>query len=325
MLKVGLIGCGGIGAIHARCWLNMEHEVHLAAIADTNTERAEKYASKTGTKIYKSADELIKNEKLDIVDICLPTFLHAKYALMAMDYVPNIIIEKPICLKEEEALILEQKQKETGALVQVAHVVRFMYPYQYLKEIVDQKIYGKIIAGSFHRISPRPMWMQGHDDPNRTGTMAVDMHIHDVDFIRHLMNCEADHIDSWAVKDNNGIIQHIWSAYHYGNAVLTAEGSWDYPVSLAFEQSFRVRLENAAIKLEKDGSLTVYTNDGDVITPNIGDSQHMDLGINVTDIAPYMNEIKYFLENIKNNNNNGIASLKNAIASLRVVLKECFD
>ena len=321
MLKVGLIGCGGIGAVHARCWLAMSDKVQLVALADVSTERAQQYADQCGARVYTDGFQMLETEDLDVVDICVPTFLHTEYVIRAMKHVKNIIVEKPVCLKEKEAELLEKTQKETGALVQVGHVVRFMDAYKYLKETVSAGEYGKVIAGNFSRISPRPMWMKGHDDMDRTGTMALDMHIHDVDFIRYLIGQEPENMRSWAVRDKEGIVQHIWTSYSFGDALLTAECSWDYPVSLPFMQTFRVRLERAAIMLDAVGILTVYPEEGDPFVPQLGAKEEMDLGINVSDLGPYMNEMGYFVENIQAGKE-GIGSLSEAIASFRLVWKE---
>lgn len=125
MYKVGLIGCGGIGAVHAECWLSMKQDVQLVALSDTMLSRAEKFADRVGAKVYSDGYEMLETEELDIVDICLPTFLHTRYLEKAMQHVKNVIIEKPICLTEKEAQTLLDAEKRTGALVQVAHVVRF--------------------------------------------------------------------------------------------------------------------------------------------------------------------------------------------------------
>lgn len=321
MLKVGLIGCGGIGAVHALCWLAMKDKARIVAIADVNTMRAQQFADECGATVYTDGFKMLDEETLDVVDICVPTFLHTDYVIRAMERVENIIVEKPICLNEEDVHRLLKAKEESGALVQVGHVVRFMGAYQYLKEVVGSGEYGKIIAGNFARISPRPVWMKGHDDIDRTGTMALDMHIHDVDYIRYLMESEPEKMNSWAVKDEEGIVQHIWTSYRFGDALLTAECSWDYPVGMPFMQTFRVRLDKAAIVLDADGILTVYPEEGVKFFPQLEEKEEMDLGINVSDLGPYMNEIRHFLENIQVGKE-GITSLSEAIASFRLVRQE---
>lgn len=320
-LKVGLIGCGGIGAVHAECWLALSDKVQLTAIADVSLDRAREYAQKSDARVYDDGFKMLEKEELDVVDICVPTFLHAEYVIKAMSYVRNVIVEKPVCLKDEEVQKMLEAQEKTGALVQVAHVVRFMDAYAFLKKMVSSGEYGRVISGKFSRFSPRPKWMKGHDDLDRTGGMAMDLHIHDVDYIRYLMG-EPDSISAWKVRDKAGIIQYIWGAYCFKDAVLVAEGSWDYPDELPFTQSFRVRMEKAAVVLDETGVLTVYPEEGEKWMPELDRKEEMNMGINVSDLSPYLKEIKYFIENIQTGNKEGITSLSEAAASLRLVLKE---
>lgn len=95
MLKVGLIGVGGISGAHIPVWESME-DVELTALCDIRQERMEPYPEKHH---YTKLDEMLKNEKLDILDICLPTYLHADYAVRAMEKGIHVLCEKPVSLK----------------------------------------------------------------------------------------------------------------------------------------------------------------------------------------------------------------------------------
>ena len=119
MLKIGLIGCGFMGAMHAEAWLRLFDRAQLVAIADGNAERVKPFAER-GVRIYTDADEMLKEERLDVVDICTPTALHAPYLLKAMEQVHDVIVEKPLCLTVEETDILSEVQKRTGTRVQVS-------------------------------------------------------------------------------------------------------------------------------------------------------------------------------------------------------------
>ena len=103
---------------------------------------------------------------------------------------------------------------------------------------------------------------------------------------------------------------------------MIAEGSWDYPDKMPFAATFRVRLERAALVLDDKGVLTVYPEGEEAFVPDIAPKQTMDLGINVSDIRPYLNEMRYFVETIQVGNKEGIASLREAVASFRLVWKE---
>ncbi|MBO5657668.1 MAG: hypothetical protein J6R94_05745, partial [Agathobacter sp.] len=101
-----------------------------------------------------------------------------------------------------------------------------------------------------------------------------------------------------------------------------AEGSWNYTSGMPFAQTFRVRLERATVVLSEDGGLKLYPEQGGVILPEIGAKEEMDMGINVSDMGPYLNEIKYFIETIEQQNFDGIVPLSEAIASFRLAKRE---
>ena len=157
MLKVGLIGCGFMGAMHANCYKNIEG-VEIVAVADIRKEKAEELAKDTNATIYGDGKELIANANVDMIDICLPTFLHAEYAILAMDKVKYVFVEKPVALSVEEGKKMIEKSKKTGCQVQVGQVIRFWDEYVELKKIVESGVYGKVINANFRRLSPRPDW-----------------------------------------------------------------------------------------------------------------------------------------------------------------------
>ena len=81
MLKIGLVGCGGISGAHVPGWQALD-DCEIVAICDVRQEMMDKYP---GPRQYLSFDEMLQKEELDIVDICLPTFLHPDYAIKAME------------------------------------------------------------------------------------------------------------------------------------------------------------------------------------------------------------------------------------------------
>ena len=183
MLKVGLIGCGFMGAMHANCYKNIEG-VEIVALADIRNEKAIALAEGTNAKLFADGMDLIENADVDIIDICLPTYLHAKYALAAMDKVKYLFVEKPVTLTPDEADELIKKSEKTGCNVQVGQVIRFWDEYVALKDMLASGDYGKVINANFRRLSPRPDWGWNNWllDNKLSGGAAQDLHIHDIDF-----------------------------------------------------------------------------------------------------------------------------------------------
>lgn len=323
MLTVGLVGCGGMGSMHLNCYLAMPDRVKVTCIAEGNTAKAEPVAGRIGAKLYASADELLENEKPDIIDICLPTFLHAKYAAMAMEKGCALFLEKPVCLTAEEADRLLEVKRRTGARVQVGHVVRFGDAYRWLKEAADAGTYGRVLSGSFERLSFLPKWAGTNlTDYRRSGTVALDMHIHDIDFVRWLMGGDPDSVSAAAVRDTEGVIEQIFAAYRYGDAVITAEGGWDFPDSFPFRAAFRVKLERATAVF--DGKLTVYPADGEPFTPVFPPrfKGKADLGMNVSDMGGYYLELDRFVSDLEKGIEPLSAPMEDAVAAARIAWKE---
>ena len=85
MIKVGLIGCGFMGGMHAACYKALQAlGVQVTAVADVRASYAQEVAAKSDAKIYETGMELIEKADVDVVDICLPTQLHVSHAVAAM-------------------------------------------------------------------------------------------------------------------------------------------------------------------------------------------------------------------------------------------------
>ena len=182
MIKVGLIGCGFMGVMHANCYKNIDGVI-LGAVADVRREKAEELAN--GAEIFSDGLDLINNADVDVIDICLPTYLHAEYAIKAMEKVKYLFVEKPVALNNEQAKLMIEKSKETGCQVQVGQVIRFWDEYVELKKIIESGKYGKVVNANFRRISPTPTWgwQDWLLDTRRSGGAPQDLHIHDTDYV----------------------------------------------------------------------------------------------------------------------------------------------
>ena len=128
MLKVGLVGVGGISGAHIPAWEEMA-DAELVALCDIRSERMEKFSEK---RCYTDFDEMLANEELDILDICLPTYLHADFAVKAMEKGINVITEKPISLKEEDIDRVYKTAEKNNVKFMVAQVLRFWPEYELL-------------------------------------------------------------------------------------------------------------------------------------------------------------------------------------------------
>ncbi len=309
MLRVGIIGCGCMGNRHSICYENLRDDVKIVAVADCVEEKAKEIAEKFGAKIYKTGMELMDSEELDYVDICLPTYLHTEHAVYAMEQGLNVFLEKPVCLNEEEAKLLLETQKKTGVKVQIGQVVRFDKAVIWLKEAVEKGTYGKLIHGSFHRLSAFPAWgwENWFADYKKSGTAALDLHVHDTDLVRYIMGEPTD-VNSVASRDKDGVIQHIFSTFKYDDTIINVEGGWNYDPGFGFSSGYRVKLEKATAVFT-GSELLVHTNDGETIRHD-------------TKCDEYWYELKAFIDHINAGDEIKVAPLNEGIESVRLVWKE---
>ena len=322
MLKIGLIGAGFMGSMHASCYAALGQPI--AAVADLRPEKRQEMADKYGCAVYETGMELIEKAQVDVIDICLPTYLHTRHALAAMEKAPAVFIEKPVALTVEEGEALIAAQKKTGAKVMVGQVIRLWDEYMWLKAAAEDGRYGKIVTGTFKRVSPLPTW--GWDgwltDPARSGSSALDMHIHDCDFIRSLCG-DPQTFHTAVSRDASGKIIHTVTAYGYGDTTIFAEGIWDYPATFPFAMEFRVMFEKATVCMEH-GELTVYTDDG-VEHPEYkheATGTIVEGGGNISDLGAYFNELQYFTQTLEAGKEIEINTLPEAVKSLKLVLAE---
>lgn len=288
MLKVGLVGVGGISGAHIPVWEEMEN-AELIAICDIRTERMEKYPQK---RHYTDFDEMLEKEQFDIIDICLPTYLHADFAVKAMEKGINVITEKPISLKKEDVERVYSTAKKNNVKFMVAQVLRFWPEYVLLKEIYDTKKYGKLLSGSMIRLGGIPKWSWDGwmSDEKRSGLVPFDLHIHDLDFMVYAFGMPKVTYQYRSKLPNQ---DYICLNYDFGDFSIHSEASWyapDYP----FKAEFRFQFEDAIVSNE-NGKMIIMKNDNTVI--DLSQEAEGDTGnINLPKSNAYANEIHYFAD-----------------------------
>lgn len=294
MLKVGLVGVGAISGSHIPTWLKNEN-TELVAICDIRPEQMEQYED---IKHYTSYDEMLENEELDIIDICVPTFLHVEFSLKALTKGINVLCEKPVSLKNDDATMLYRVAKENNVKFMVAQVLRFWNEYVALKEIYDTKKYGNLLSGSMIRLSARPKWSWDHwyTDEKRSGLVPFDLHIHDADFMVYAFGKPVS-VNSY--RSNTPTQDYVNAVYNFGDFSICAEASW-YASPYPFVAEFRFQFEKAVVANE-NGAFKIYEADGDVIDFS-ADNTCEKSDISIPKSNGYQNEIEYFIDCVLNDN-----------------------
>ncbi len=285
MIKAALLGFGGIvkGAhLPAYKALAEMGKVELVAACDIRPE-----AFTEGVQLnigdgnsdgfsdlhtYTDLEEMLQNEEIDFIDICVPTYLHKKYALELFGRGYLVLSEKPMALSYEDCQ--EMVSAADGRLM-IGQCLRFSPQYLYAKEVIEAGTYGKVTGATFRRLSAPPTW--GWDnwfmDPSRSGGVIFDLHVHDLDIIRFLFG-EPKAVS--CVAGGHQITEDAFaiSRMDYDGMSVFAEGRWDQ-VNMPFKAEYTVSLEKATIELA-GGVVTVYPYEGEPFRPEIaGDDMYM--------------------------------------------------
>ena len=193
-LRVGIIGCGRISVMHFESAVGLE-EVELVACADIKPERADEAAKKYGIHAYYSYEEMIEKEELDLVQLCLPHYLHSKVAIYAMEHGLDVITEKPMDVDLESAERAVAVSKATGRKFGVISQCRYNNSAQLVKRAVKRGKLGKIISARSTLTWARPDDYYERSDWKGTwdkegGGVVIDQAIHSIDLVRWIIDDE---------------------------------------------------------------------------------------------------------------------------------------
>lgn len=254
---------------------------------------------------YTDVNKMCEKETLDMVDICLPTPLHAPMAIDMLGRGYHVLSEKPMARSYKDCLAMLDAAEKSGKQLMIGQCLRF-YP-QYLKDTVESGRYGKVLSAFFERISRPPIWgwQNWFMDEAKSGGCLLDMHIHDIDMTRFLFGepkavaCNVLNIYSGCDTVNT------WLFYEDGKLVC-ANGDWALPDSSGFRPAYRVNLEKAAIVFDK-GEVTVFEKDGTVHKPEL------------PKLDGFTNEIDYFVDIIENNRENTVNPAKSTAMTIKLI------
>lgn len=180
-VKAGVAGVGAIGQNHARIYSELDH-ADLVAVYDTDVNRAKEITAKYGGTPTQSLDDFAA--MVDAASVATPTITHREIGSKLLEADCHVLVEKPIADSRDDAKALIDLAHEKGKILQVGHIERFNPVMSQLEARLDAP---KFIES--HRLSPFP---------KRSLDIGVvlDLMIHDLEIILHLVNSEVKHIDA---------------------------------------------------------------------------------------------------------------------------------
>ena len=334
MLKVGIIGLGNIGVdAHLKAYNKIKEEggpVEVVAVCDELEVRlAEVREQGQNFREYRSVDEMLKAEqgKLDYVDICLPTYLHAEVAIKAMEMGYNVLSEKPMAINTEAAEAMVEAKNRTGKKLMIAYCNRFYKGARFIKDIIDSGELGKPLYAEFRHMggSVRPMGRNKNKwfwDKNLSGGATLDYHIHNVDVIRWMFGVpNAVSVAGISTDDVKVNGYDILSAnFMYDGMWVNAIAQWTGPNRSKFDNRVvHVNFEHGYVRCERtEGRQVLIKSVQNVLGEPAVETFHNEL----IPFTAYYEEILYFCDCLINNKEPLNDLPEDSVDSIRIVMAE---
>ena len=309
MKKVAILGFGFMGMTHAENILK-NSELELVAIVDKNPKAIEeKLIRQTGNfatgaidqdalsqiRSYSRIDDCLAYEELDAVYICVHTDLHFEMTRKVLLQGKHVFLEKPFCLDLKQAEELIKLAREKDKILMVGHVVRFMPPYQKLKEWIKSGEYGKLKFLSLTRYTGVPAWGEWLDRRTSYGSSGgalFDLLIHDIDFVNSILgkpgSIKCNYLPGLLSKHD--YITALWSYFDKGIDVKI-EGGNIFHSSFPFQAGYMAQFEKASVQYSSgNGDKIQIASDSDLVELPSGQAGD-----------GFYNEIAYFARCINQN------------------------
>jgi len=190
-IRLGFIGTGGIAKnAHMTSLKNIE-DIELVAVSDINRETAQAASDmfEGKPKVYTDYKEMLKNEKLDAVDVCTPNLYHKQPSIDALNAGLHVIVEKPIAMSAKEAQAMCQAASKNERKLMVAQCQRFRPDVQLLKKMIDAGELGDIYYSRVWALRRRgvPAWGVFIEKDKQGGGPMIDIGVHMLDMALYLM------------------------------------------------------------------------------------------------------------------------------------------
>jgi predicted dehydrogenase len=263
VIRVGIVGIGFMGWIH---WLAYQRVAgaRVSAISTRNERRragdwrgiqgnfgpAGEQVDLSQVSAYADIDELLADPQIDLVDITLPTSLHAAMAIRALEAGKHVLCEKPMALRLCDCERMVAAAKKADRLLMIGHVLPFFPEYDWALKTIRSGTYGGLRGGAFRRVIANPAWLKDFWSPEHTGGPLIDLHLHDAHFIRLVFGLPRQVTSAGRLK--NGLPEFWHTQFRFADAELVVEATSGTieQQGRPFAHGYEIQLERAALAFE---------------------------------------------------------------------------
>ena len=283
MLRIAIIGTGGISQSHIAGYLEFPGKCTITALVDIYPEKAQEKKERYGlenAEVFDDHRKILDREDIDLIDVCTPPYVHAEIAINGLNSGKHVLIEKPMAASVEECDKILEAAERSGKLLSVVAQNRYRTACMNLKKTLDSGLAGEIVhaqADSF--------WWRGHcyydlwwrgTWEKEGGGCTLNHAVHHIDMMLWMMgrpeevqsimantshdNAEVEDLSIALLKYKNGALGQITSSvvHHGEEQQVVFQGKdarisapWKVYASLSKSNGFPERNTELEQKLEE--------------------------------------------------------------------------
>ena len=258
MLRVGVIGVGGISRVHLACLKNMEN-AKIVAVCDIKEDRLAAAVEQTGADGYTDWHELLKRDDIDIVHILTSHYLHAPMSIEALKAGKHVLTEKPMATTNEDAKKMIAAAEESKGTLNVIFQNRYNASTVAIREMQEKGELGAFICARasvcWHREAPyytESGW-RGSIETEGGGTL-INQAIHTLDLLSYLggpIKRVLGHVSTDLLRDSIEVEDNCHAVFEYesgAKGVLHCTNNYGIDAPIMLELVF----ENAIYQLHAE-------------------------------------------------------------------------
>ena len=264
-VNVGVVGLGFMGVTHIKAYQQVRG-ARLVAVCDPVRQPVNGQLVDPGgnigdakpvelnmkqVKAYLNLEDLLADPNVELVDVCVPTQLHAPTAIAALKAGRHVLCEKPLARTTAIARQIVEAATQAKGFFMPAMCMRFWPGWAWIKDLIADKTYGQVLAARFRRVAEPPGWgRENYFKGATSGGALLDLHIHDTDFVQFCFG-RPRAVFSTGLSKFSGAIDHVVTQYIFErNLPVMGEGSWLMTPKGGFNMAYTVHFEKATLDFD---------------------------------------------------------------------------
>ncbi len=171
-IRIAVVGCGRISKNHFGAIETHNEHVELVSVCDIDSDVLKHHTEQYKVKGYRSIEEMLKQEKLDLVALCTPSGIHPEQTVLAAKYDVHVMTEKPMATRWQDGVRMVRACDDANVRLFVVKQNRRNATLQLLKRAIDEKRFGKLHMVQINVFWTRPQ--EYYDQAAWRGTWEFD-------------------------------------------------------------------------------------------------------------------------------------------------------